>query len=373
MNIMKDESFYNTIERFRDFDFYGYWKKVTKEQVLRSINTVNPSYEDLLNFLSPAAEQCLEEMAVKARALSLRHFGRTVNIYTPIYISNYCTNKCAYCGYNYENTIDRKKLTLEEVEVEAKTVAEKGFRHVILLTGESNVHSPVSYIEEGVKIFKKYFSSITLEVQPMSTEDYKRCVEAGADSLTVFQETYDEKRYDEVHIAGPKKNYRFRLDALERGAKAGMKFISLGALLGLSDYRKDAFFTGLHGEYIRRKYPQVCITYSPPRIRPCSGGLKDLTPVPDKEFVQILLAYKLFQEQSGLNISTREDKEMRRHLIPLGVTKISAGVSTEVGGHSLKTKGTAQFEINDESSLQDIKDLIKSVGYQPVMKDWDNI
>lgn len=366
-------SFYNTIERFRSFDFQECWSNVQADDVLRSINEKSPNYEDLLNLLSPAAEEVLEDMAVKARELSLRHFGRTILLYTPIYIANYCVNKCSYCGYNFENSICRKKLTLKEIGLESESVAKQGFKHIILLTGESQIHSPTSYIVDAIKVMKEYFSSITLEVQPLSEEDYRKAVEAGAEGLTIYQETYDEKIYDRVHLSGPKKNYKFRLDTPERGARAGMRSISIGALLGLGDFRKDAFFTALHGEYIRKKYPHVEVTYSPPRIRPCEGGLKELNPVEDKKMVQVMLAYKIFAQQSGINISTREDHYMRKNLIPLGITKMSAGVSTEVGGHALKSKGTSQFSINDEGTVEEIKEMIIEAGFQPIFKDWERI
>lgn len=366
-------SFYSTIERFRSFNFQEYWSNVQAYDVLRSINERNPNYEDLLNLLSPAAEDVLEDMAVKARELSLKHFGRTILLYTPIYIANYCVNKCSYCGYNFENSICRKKLTLKEIRLESESVTKQGFKHIILLTGESQIHSPTSYIVDAIKVMKEYFSSITLEVQPLSEEDYRKAVEAGAEGLTVYQETYDEKIYDRVHLAGPKKNYKFRLDTPERGARAGMRSMSIGALLGLGDFRKDAFFTALHGEYIRRKYPHVEVTYSPPRIRPCEGGLKELDPVEDKKMVQVMLAYKIFAQQSGINISTREDHYMRKNLIPLGITKMSAGVSTEVGGHALKSKGTSQFSINDECTVEEIKEMIIEAGFQPIFKDWERI
>ena len=217
---------------------------------------------------------------------------------------------------------------------------------------------------------KEKFPSITIEIYPMTEEGYKKVIEAGAEGLTVYQETYDEKVYDRVHVAGPKKNYKFRLEAPERGAEAGMRSISIGALLGLADFRIDAFFTAMHGKYLRDKYPHIDISYSVPRIRHCEGGLKKLNEVYDRELVQILLAYRLFDPQGGINISTREGKDFRRNLIPLGVSKISAGVSTEVGGHSLKEKGTSQFDINDESSVSEVKELIKSRGYQPIFKDW---
>ena len=366
-------SFYGVIEKYRDFDFEGYFEQVTDDDIRRSINERNLREEDLLNLLSPKASEHLEEMAQKAVSLSLQYFGRTGLLYTPMYISNYCINKCKYCGYNIENSINRRKLNMEEIKNEAEAIAKEGCRHLILLTGESQEHSPLDYIVDAINIIKEYFPSITMEVWPMTVDQYKEVVKAGAEGLTIYQETYDEQVYDEVHLAGPKKNYKYRLDGPERGAMAGMKSISIGALLGLSDFRKDAFFTALHGDYLRRKYPQCDITYSPPRIRPCKGGLNEIKGVTDKQMVQILLAYRLFAPQCGMNISTRENEEIRRNIIPFGVTKMSAGVSTEVGGHTLKNAGTAQFDISDESSVEEIIEMIKEVGYQPILKDWERI
>lgn len=278
-------SFYGVIEKYRDFDFEGYFEQVTDDDIRRSINERNLREEDLLNLLSTKASEHLEEMAQKAVSLSLQYFGRTVLLYTPMYISNYCINKCKYCGYNIENSINRRKLNMEEIKNEAEAIAKEGCRHLILLTGESQEHSPLDYIVDAINIIKEYFPSITMEVLPMTVDQYKEVVKAGAEGLTIYQETYDEQVYDEVHLAGPKKNYKYRLDGPERGAMAGMKSISIGALLGLSNFRKDAFFTALHGDYLRRKYSQCDITYSPPRIRPCKGGLNEIKGVTDKQMV----------------------------------------------------------------------------------------
>lgn len=363
-------SFYKVVEKYRDFNFYEYFDSVKREDVLRSIYKRHKREEDLLNLISPKGEEILEEMAREARRLSLQYFGKTILIYTPMYISNYCINKCSYCGYNVENKIFRKKLNKEEIKREGEAILKKGFKDILILTGESEYHTPVDYIEESIKILRDKFPAITIEVYPMTEKGYKRIVEAGAYGLTVYQETYNEKVYDKIHISGPKKNYKFRLDALERGAKAGMRSIGIGALLGLSDFRIDAFFTAMHGKYLRDKFPHLDISYSIPRIRPCKGGLEDLIYVSNKNLVQVLLTYKLFDPQGGINISTREDIEFRKNLIPLGVNKLSAGVSTFVGGHTLEEKGDSQFFIKDESSVEEVKKIIKDMGYQPIFKDW---
>ncbi|KMT23217.1 2-iminoacetate synthase ThiH [Clostridium cylindrosporum] len=366
-------SFYETIEMFKKFDFEDYFKKVTTEDVRKSINESNLSYEDLLNLLSPKAQELLEEMAQKSYDLTLNHFGRSVLLYTPMYLANYCVNKCAYCGYNAENNIHRKKLTLEEVASEGKHISKKGFKHILILTGESKYHTPISYIKDCVNVLKNMFPSIAIEVYAMTEEEYSELIDSGVDSLTIYQETYDEKVYDKVHISGPKKDFKFRLDAPERGAKSGMRNIGLGALLGLSDFRKDAFFTALHGEYISRKYRDVGISYALPRIRPCEGDFDDINEVNDRNFVQMLLAFKIFNPTADINISTRERKGFRDSLIPLGVRKLSAGVSTKVGGNTLEDAGEEQFEIEDNRSAEEIKAMIKKLGYQPIFKDWERI
>lgn len=366
-------SFYEIIEKYKDFDFNNYFSSVTINDIKESINKENLDDTDLLNLLSPKALDCLEEMAQKANRLSIQYFGKVVNLYTPLYLANYCENHCAYCGYNVVNKIHRKKLTLDEVKLEGEAISKEGFKHLLILTGESKAKTPVSYIADCVRVLKPMFPSIGIEVYALTEDEYKTLVDAGVDSLTIYQETYNEEVYDKVHISGPKKDYKFRLDAPERGAKSGMYNIGLGALLGLSNFREDAFFTALHGEYIAKKYRGVNIAYALPRIRPHEGEFNDINKVNDRNFVQILLAFKIFNPTASINISTRERPGFRDNLIPLGANKISAGVSTNVGGHAIEDVGEEQFEINDTRSAKEIKDMIKDLGYQAVFKDWERI
>lgn len=366
-------SFYQKIQQFKDFDFDRYFNSISEEKIEYILTKDRINEEDFLSLLSPKAEDYLEEMAQKAHNISLRQFGRTILLYTPMYLSNYCVNKCLYCGYNVENGIKRKKLTLKEVEEEGKIIYEMGYRHILILTGESRKHSPISYIKDCVKVLKKYFSSIAIEIYPLEEKEYKEFIDSGVDSLTLYQEVYNEETYKKVHVAGPKSNYIYRLDAPERAAKAKINSLGIGALLGLDDWRKEAFFTGLHGKYIEKNYPDVELTLSAPRIRPHAGNFKYIREVTDGNIGQVLLAYKIFIQRAGINITTRERSEFRDNLIPLGVTKMSASVSTEVGGHSSKDKGDKQFEIADNRSLEDIKDSIRSKGYQPIFKDWEPI
>lgn len=367
-------TFYNVQEKFKDFNFQSFFNNVTSERIedILSKNYINE--EDFLCLLSQEGENYLEEMAQKANKITLSNFGKAVSLYTPVYISNYCENKCLYCGYNTENKINRKKLTLEEMEEEAINIHKTGLRHIIILTGESRFHSPVSYIKDCVKIMKKYFSSISIEIYPLEEQEYRELVEAGVDGLTIYQETYDMEIYDKIHLSGPKKNYRYRLETPERACRAGIRGIGVGALYGLGDWRKEAYFSGIHAKFIQDNFPAMEINMSVPRIRPCSGSLIDLNEITEKNLVQIMLAFKIFLPRAGINLTTRESAEFRDNLIPLGVTKISAGVSTEVGGHTKEEdKGDGQFEIADGRNVKEIKGMLSSKGYCPVLKDWEPI
>lgn len=363
-------SFYNEYSKIKDFDFSNFFSEITKQDIQRVINKEKLDKYDFLTLLSPAAENFLEEMAQKSHRLTVQNFGKIMHLFTPMYIANHCVNKCSYCGFNVSNNIIRKKLTLEEIEQEAKAISKTGLRHILILTGESKKDSPVSYIIDAVKILKKYFDSIAIEIYPLTEEEYSKVVKAGVDSLTIYQEVYNEEIYDRVHIAGPKKNYDFRLNAPERACKARIHSVNIGALLGLDDWRKEGFFTGLHALYLQNKYSDTEISVSLPRIRPHAGSFNDIFLVDDKSLVQILLALRLFLPRAGITISTRESQNFRDNLIPLGVTKMSGGVSTEVGGHSSKTKSDSQFEISDKRSVEEMKRILLSKGYQPVFKDW---
>lgn len=365
--------FYDIYENYKKVDFDRSFEEVTELDIQRILHKSRIDPYEFLALLSPMAENFLEEMAQRAQQLSLQHFGKAILLFTPMYLGNQCINRCAYCGFNVDNSIKRKKLTLEEIEKEAMAISSTGLRHILILTGESPKDTPVSYIVEAVKVLKKYFDSIGMEVYPMTEDEYRQVIEAGVDGLTVYQEVYDEEIYDHVHISGPKKNYHFRLDAPERGCKAKMRTVNIGALLGLNEWRREAFFTGLHGDYLQNKYPDVSISVSPPRIRPHGGVFEEVYPVSDKNLVQNMLALRIFLPYVGITLSTRERATLRDHLIPLGVTKMSAGVSTEVGGHSADDKGEGQFEISDTRNVNEMKEMILSKGYQPVFKDWMHI
>ncbi|NSL50618.1 2-iminoacetate synthase ThiH [Calidifontibacillus erzurumensis] len=363
-------SFYEKYVTVRDLPFGDIFANVKRNDVYKVLQKDTLNEMDLLVLLSPSAEECLEEMAQKAHRLTIQHFGKVMQLYAPLYISDYCVNQCKYCSFSVENPTVRTKLTMDQIEEEAQAILNMGIKHVIILTGESRVHSPVGYLCDSVERLKKYFASLSIEVQPLKTEEYRELVKRGVDGLTVYQEVYNEEIYKEIHVKGPKRDYKFRLDAPERGCQAGMQSVNIGALLGMDDWRKEVFFTGLHAYYLQQKYLETSISISFPRLRPHLGSFQPKVDVTDKNLVQAMLAIRLFLPRAGITLSTRETKELRDHLIPLGVTKMSAASSTVVGGYANKTTTNSQFEISDERSVDEVKAALKRLGYQPVVKDW---
>ncbi|HNW39482.1 MAG TPA: 2-iminoacetate synthase ThiH [Candidatus Omnitrophota bacterium] len=366
-------SFYDICQRYKDFDLERVFNSVSSNSVKAAFERDILDLKRFIFLLSPEAENNLESMAQKAQVITRRNFGKSMQLYTPLYLSNYCENSCSYCGFNLNNKIERKKLSLDEVQKEAQLISASGLKHILILTGESRGKSPVSYIRDCVSILKKRFSSIAIEVYPLTEDEYAVLVLAGADGLTIYQETYDERLYAKLHLCGPKKDYRFRLDAPERGAKAGMRSISIGALLGLGDWRREAFFLGLHAKYLQDNFPDIEIGVSVPRIQPQTGDFKAARQVSDKNITQIILALRIFLPRLSIALSTRESPGFREALIPLGVTKISAGSVTSVGGHAIYAKPrqeALQFQIQDQRSVNEIKIMLEKKGYQPVFKDW---
>ena len=356
-------------------------KHYTEQEVKRALANDNRTIEDFAALLSPAAEPYLEEMAKRARQETAKHFGNSVYMFTPIYISNYCENYCIYCGFNCHNQIHRMKLNMQEIEKEMAAIAGSGLEEILILTGESRAKSDVTYIGEACKIARKYFRMVGLEVYPMNSDEYKYLQECGADYVTVFQETYDARRYGELHLGGHKRVFPYRFHAQERALKGGMRGVAFAALLGLSDFRKDAFATGLHAYYIQLKYPYAEISFSCPRLRPIttlSGeGEEQIVSVEGKgvgerQLLQIMCAYRLFMPFAGMTISTRERAEFRDHVVGMAATKISAGVSTGIGRHSeeVEEQGDNQFEIADGRDVAEVFAALKERGLQPVMNDY---
>ena len=341
----------------------------TESDVRRALSG-NPGIEGFAALLSPAAGDMLEEIAVRAREETRKHFGNSVCMFTPIYTSNYCQNNCVYCGFNIHNKIRRACLTADEVDIEMAAIAESGLKEILILTGESRTRSDVDYIGMCVEKASEYFSTIGIEVYPMNTEEYRFLQERGADYVTVFQETYDPERYAELHLAGPKRIFSYRFNAQERAIRAGMRGVAFGALLGLGDFRRDAFACGLHAYNLQRRYPHAEISFSLPRFRPFINNEDRVNQVHEPQLLQVSMAYRLFMPFAGQTISTRERPGFRDNIVGLTATKISAGVSVGIGEHSGTEHGDGQFVISDPRGVDEIADSLRRNGLQPVMTDY---
>ncbi|HSW36253.1 MAG TPA: 2-iminoacetate synthase ThiH [Candidatus Limnocylindrales bacterium] len=362
--------FYDVYSMYYDFDFESFFQSVEEDDVRRVLSRDHLTELDFLTLLSPAASEHLEVMAQKANRLTVQHFGKVVFLFTPLYLSDYCVNHCVYCSFNAGNSTVRSRLTMAELEQEAQKIAETELKHILILTGESRLHAPLTYIKDAVQVLKKYFTSVSIEIYPLDMEEYRELIDTGVDGLTIYQEVYEEQTYAALHPAGPKNNYHYRLDAPERGCRAGMRTVGVGALLGLGDWRREAFITGLHANYLQKKYWDTEISVSLPRVRPSNGKFQPKNPVTDAQFVQILLAVRLYLFRAGVTVSSRERETFRDNILPLGVTKMSAGVSTKVGGHTRENQGISQFEISDERSVSEMSAMLLARGYQPIYKDW---
>lgn len=367
-------SFYQIIEQYKEFDFVQFFNRVTDTAIARSLAKEKPGPMDLLTLLSPRAAVFLEPMAQKAHQLTVQYFGRTIQLFIPLYISNHCNNQCAYCGFNYNNTISRRKLTMSEIEEEAKALADTGMQHVLFLTGEAQHMTPMDYLVDASQCLKSYFASVSIEVYPLEVDEYRRLQQAGVDGMTVFQETYNQQVYKRVHLGGKKSNYHWRLNAPERAAQSGMRVVNLGALLGLAEPRSEIFFTALHALYLEKTYLDTEVALSLPRFNEAEGHFQPDYLVDDKTFVQFMTALRIFLPRAGITISTRENAAFRDRILPLGATRYSAGSCTGVGGYTKKKADqTPQFAITDTRDVDEVARAIIAHGYQPIYKDWDRI
>ena len=346
-------------------------EKKTLRDVDRALAADRLRPEDLMALLSPAAEERLEAMAQRAHQLTVQRFGRTILLYAPLYLSNECSNGCRYCGFNARNQVPRRTLTLEEAEIEARVLHELGFRHLLLVTGEHPRAVDDDALAATARRLRPLFSSLAIEVYPMAEAGYRQMVGAGVDGLTIYQETYDRELYAEMHPFGRKRDFDWRLLAPERGGAAGLRRIGLGALLGLGAFRTEAFFVGLHALHLSKHFWRSHVSVSFPRMRPADGGFAPRNPVSDAHFVQLICALRLLLPDAGLVMSTRESAQLRDHLLPLGVTQMSAGSSTAPGGYAEKERSTEQFAIDDARSPAEVCAMLRERGYDPVWKDWD--
>lgn len=375
MEIIESNVCANVMEQMHSYDY----SKYTTDDVKAALEHSTCTIEDFKALLSPAAEPFLEQMAERARFETSKHFGNTVYLFTPIYIANYCENYCVYCGFNCYNDIKRMKLTKEQIEKEMKIIADSGMEEILILTGESRGKSNVEYIGEACKMARKYFRMVGLEIYPVNTDEYRYLHECGADYVTVFQETYDSDKYEKLHLFGHKRVWPYRFDAQERALRGGMRGVAFSALLGLSDFRKDALASALHVYYLQRKYPHAEMSLSCPRLRPIINNDK-INPldVHEKQLCQVLCAYRIFLPYVGITVSSRESAAFRNGIVKIAATKVSAGVSTGIGDHESKytgketddVRGDEQFEIDDNRSLEKMYKDIADEGLQPVLNDY---
>ena len=375
MEMIESDVCSRVLSQMESYDYSVY----TARDVRAALDHETCSIEDFKALLSPAAEPFLEEMARKAKTETSKHFGNTVYLFTPLYIANYCENYCVYCGFNCYNHIKRMKLNMEQIEHEMKVIADSGMEEILILTGESRAQSDVEYIGEACKLARKYFRMVGLEIYPVNTDEYRYLHECGADYVTVFQETYDADKYETLHLLGHKRVWPYRFDAQERALRGGMRGVAFSALLGLSDFRKDALAGALHVYYLQRKYPQAEMSLSCPRLRPIINNDK-INPldVGEKQLCQVLCAYRIFLPFVGITVSSRESARFRDGIVKIAATKVSAGVSTGIGDHESKytgkeeetAKGDEQFEIDDARSFETMYQDMSGEGLQPVLNDY---
>jgi len=371
------------------------------DMVHASLARASLSLADFAQLISPGAAPLLEAMARRSQAKTQQRFGKTIRLFAPLYLSNECINNCKYCGFSRDNPILRVTLSVAEVMREAHALAAEGFRNILLVAGEHPKFVSNGYLAECVAALHSEWPGISLEVGPMATEEYRSLTAAGADGLVVYQETYDRAIYDDLHTAGPKKNFDWRLETAERAYAAGFRRLGIGALFGLADWRYEALCVAAHADYLLRNCWKAQVTISLPRLRPCAGEFQPLTHMTDRELAQLICAFRLMFPDVGLVLSTREPAKLRDGLIPLGITLVSAGSHTEPGGYTgagkekihhtergrivelasgasewaavadHATNATGQFEIADDRSAQEVATLIRQLGYEPVWKDWD--
>lgn len=325
--------------------------------------------DDFKSLVSPAAKPFLEEMAQKSHRLTKRRFGNTVQLYTPIYLSNECCNVCTYCGFSMNNKISRKILSEDEMIEEFDYLRKKGYQHLLLVTGEANHLVGVQYLKNAIRLAKTFFANISIEVQPLQTKDYQELREEGLYAVMVYQETYHKKEYLEYHLKGKKRNFEYRLDTPDRLGQSGVHKIGIGALFGLDDWRTDSVFTALHLRYLQKRYWKTKYSISFPRLRPFEGGVSPKLEMKDDDLVQLICAYRLFDQEVELSISTRESGQFRDHIVQLGATTLSAESRTNPGGYSVDKESLEQFEVSDKRTIVEIVDMLEKQGLDPVWRD----
>jgi len=345
--------------------------KKTKNDVETALSKDKCDLEDFKALLSPAGEHYLEQMARRSQLKTQKRFGKTIQMYIPIYLSNECQNICTYCGFSLDVKIPRKTLNDDEIIKEAEIVKRLGYDHVLLVTGEANKTVGLDYFKNAIRLLKPYFSHIALEVQPLEQKEYEELRLEGLNTVLVYQETYHEDHYNLHHPKGRKSNYQFRVETHDRLGKAGIHKMGLGVLIGLEDWRVDSFFNAVHLNYLETKYWKSKYSVSFPRLRPCSGASNLKSSISDRQLVQLICAYRLFNEELELSMSTRESAKFRDNIIKLGITSISADSKTDPGGYANPNENLEQFDIDDTRGTEEFSKVIIEQGYEVVFKDWD--
>ena len=343
----------------------------TAEQVETVLAKPDPSINDLPVLLSPAASDYLEKMAQRSHKLTLQRFGKTVLMYVPLYVSNYCTNLCVYCGFNAKNKINRLAMSIDEAANESMLLHKMGFQHILLVSGEHPNYADVDYLCALSEKLRDKFSSICVEVQPLSQDNYAKLIKSGVDCVTCYQETYNKKTYSKVHPGGKKSDYNWRIETVERAAKAGIRKVGVSPLYGLDEWRTEALFTGLHSYFLMTHYWQTQVSISFPRLRGAAGGFVPENPLTDKQLAQLICVFRLVLPDVHLVLSTREPADIRDNMLPLGITQMSAASSTSPLGYSNASEAGEQFDVVDKRSAVEVAEAIKEAGYEPVWKDWD--
>jgi 2-iminoacetate synthase len=374
MNNFSDITSNNFIDLYNQYS----WDRVreniyskTEDDVRTALGKAKRNLEDFTSLISPAAEPFLEQMAALSHQLTQKRFGKTMQMFVPMYLSNECQNICTYCGFSLDNAIRRTTLNDKQILEEIKVIKSYGYDHILLVSGEANKTVGVDYFTNALKIIRPHFSHISIEVQPLEEDEYRKLIEAGVNTVLVYQETYHEENYKFHHPKGKKSNFEYRLETPDRLGKAGIHKIGLGVLIGLEDWRTDSFFNALHLDYLEKTYWQTKYSVSFPRLRPHAGNIEPKVNMTDRELVQLICAYRIFNEDVELSMSTRESEKFRNNIIKLGITSISAGSKTDPGGYASGLNALEQFEISDERSPAEVSAMIREQGYEAVWKDWD--
>ncbi len=348
-----------------------FWRRTNRSKVISALHCPKPSFSDFLSLISPAAAEFIPEMRERAATVKRMHFGKTVRIYSPLYVSNYCINDCVYCGFRRSNPFQRRSLTFDEIIRETDVIRDYGIESLLLVSGEDPKGAPVEFLEKVVRELKKKFAYISIEIYPMGESDYRKLFNAGVHGLTIYQETYNRDLYAKLHPSGPKRNYQRRLDAMNAGARAGFYNLGLGALLGLYDWRLETVSLAAHGLWLKKHFWKSRLQFSFPRITPIEGGFHVPCPVDETELEQMMLAFRIFFQEADLYISTRESAEFRYRAALNCASHISAASKVTPGGYACNKDDLGQFTVNDQNSVAGVKETLENAGLEVIFKDWD--